>query len=88
MWRSFFLAAGAYCCLLGVQFLTVDKLLLTSKEPVPQRFMGVNLPNMNMSAQMMRSKEVTPPDWAPWSLMSLGAVTLLYSFTIPGRNGG
>ncbi len=29
--------------------------------------------------------EIIPPDWAPWSLISAGAVTVLYSFTIPQR---
>jgi hypothetical protein len=29
-----------------------------------------------------------PPDWAPWSLLSLGAVTIIYSFTIPKRMEG
>ena len=87
MWRAFFLAGGAYCCLLGLQCLTVDKLVLSSEEPVQQRFMGVSVPSMG-SMNVTRNKEITPPDWAPWSLMSLGAVTLLYSVTLPGRNGG
>jgi hypothetical protein len=34
------------------------------------------------------SRQFTPPDWAPWSLMSVGAVTVLYSFTIPQRIRG
>jgi hypothetical protein len=55
---------------------------------VAQRFMGVNFSSMGMNSDLTRNKEVTPPEWAPWSLMSLGAVTLLYSFTLPGRNGG
>jgi hypothetical protein len=42
--------------------------------------------NMNFSGNNpLRNKEITPPAWAPWSLMSFGAVTLLYSFTIPKR---
>jgi hypothetical protein len=28
MWRAFFLAIGAYCCLLGVEALAVDKAVL------------------------------------------------------------
>ncbi len=32
--------------------------------------------------------DVTPPEWAPWSLMSAGAVIILYSFTIPKRIAG
>ena len=28
MWRSFFLAIGAYCCLLGVESLAIEKAVL------------------------------------------------------------
>jgi len=30
-------------------------------------------------------KPFTPPDWAPWSMLSGGAIVILYSFTIPKR---
>ena len=30
-------------------------------------------------------KEVVPPEWAPWILMSAGIVVILYSFAIPKR---
>jgi hypothetical protein len=33
-------------------------------------------------------KQLTPPPWAPWSLLSSGAVMCLYSFTIPRRVSG
>jgi hypothetical protein len=72
MWRSFFLAIGAYCCLLGVEALAVEKAVLK-----------VN-PNTSQSA----TREVIPPDWAPWSLLGTGAVVVLYSFTVPQRVGG
>ena len=81
MWRSFFLAAGVYCCILGAQCLAVDRAVLTSKEPAPSRWMNVNL----TGGSLTRNKEIAPPDWAPWSFISLGAVTLLYSFTLPKR---
>ncbi len=81
MWRSFFLASGVYCCLLGAQSLAVDRVMLADKEPVPARLLNMNLTGNNAA----RNKEITPPAWAPWSLMSFGAVTLLYSFTIPKR---
>ena len=29
--------------------------------------------------------DLAPPDWAPWSLMSTGAVVMLYSFTLPKK---
>ena len=30
-------------------------------------------------------RQLTPPEWAPWSLLSAGAVVIIYSFTIPRR---
>lgn len=29
-----------------------------------------------------------PPEWAPWMLMIAGAVTMLYSFTLPQKFKG
>lgn len=74
MWRSFFLAIGAYCCLLGVEALAVEKAVLKS-DPI-------NKPQNAL-------REISPPDWAAWSMLAGGAVVMLYSFTIPQRvNGG
>jgi hypothetical protein len=30
----------------------------------------------------------TPPEWVPWSLMSAGAITMLYSYTLPQKFKG
>jgi hypothetical protein len=45
---------------------------------------------VSSNAGMMASstREVVPPDWAPWSLLGAGAVVVLYSFTVPQRVGG
>jgi hypothetical protein len=72
MWRSLFLAVGAYVCLLGVEALALNKAVLKRPET---------------AAAPAAQKEIVPPDWAPWSLMSGGAVVVLYSFTIPRRVG-
>jgi hypothetical protein len=34
------------------------------------------------------SRDVVPPEWVPWSLISGGAVTILYSITIPQKLKG
>lgn len=73
MFRSLFLALGAYSCLLGVEALAVERAVLKKPE------------NGGPSAE---EKVVAPPDWAPWSLMGGGAVVVLYSFTIPRRAAG
>ena len=72
MWRSLFLAVGAYCCLLGVEALGLEKAVLKRPE---------------LASSSAAQKEIVPPEWAPWSLMASGAVVVLYSFTIPKRVG-
>ncbi|TWU29711.1 hypothetical protein [Bythopirellula polymerisocia] len=74
MWRSLFLAFGAYTCILGVEALAVEKAVL-KKPPQGQ-------------TRLIDRDEIVPPDWAPWSLLASGAVVTLYSFTIPRRVGG
>jgi hypothetical protein len=76
MWRSFFLAVGIFLCILGMESLAVDKAVLSG--PSDASAVGA----------FQSSREFTPPEWAPWTLMSCGAVVLLYSFTIPRRMGG
>lgn len=72
MFRSLFLALGVYSFLLGVEALAVERAHLKTPESTP-------------AAQQ---KVVVPPDWAPWSLMSSGAVVVLYTFVLPRRMNG
>jgi len=74
MWRSLFLALGAYSCLLGVESLALEKAVL--KKPVEGQH------------NQYVKEDLVPPEWAPWSLMGAGAVVVLYSFTIPRRAKG
>jgi hypothetical protein len=30
-------------------------------------------------------REISPPEWAAWSLLSAGAVVILYSITLPQK---
>ncbi len=77
MFRAFFLAIGFYAFLLGLECLVVDKAVLH-----PTEDSGASA----MAQQIAPSyRELSPPDWAPWSLLSAGAVVMLYSFTIPAK---
>jgi hypothetical protein len=71
MWRSLFLALGIFAVVLGVECLLIDRATLITSREVA-------------TAQV---SEFNPPDWAPWSLLSGGAVVILYSFTLPRRYG-
>ena len=81
MWRSFFLAVGVFLMILGVECLGVETVNLKMREPPPQ---SSGLPFDNGS-KLGPNKKITPPPWAPWSLLSTGAVVCIYSFTIPRR---
>lgn len=73
MWRSLFLALGLYLVLLGAEGLVVERVTLAaSGEHGPWGY-------------ATRGREIAPAPWVPWSLLSSGAVTILYSFTLPAR---
>ncbi len=76
MWRALFLALGVYACLLGAECLLIDKAVLSGSRS------GGLMSSLNPSTA---KRELVPSDWAPWSLLSAGAVTILYSFSLPNR---
>ncbi|MEX2113449.1 MAG: hypothetical protein WD845_09700 [Pirellulales bacterium] len=80
MMRAFFLAIGMSTFILGLECLVIDKAVL-----VPQ---GDSAASAVVQEVAPTVREVTPPEWAPWSLLSGGAVVMLYSFTIPAKMRG
>ncbi|MCA9269473.1 MAG: hypothetical protein KDA41_13420 [Planctomycetales bacterium] len=88
MWRAFFLAMGISMVIVGAQFLVVERVVLATESPAasaPANDQRYLFGGPNNTASFSRGKEVVPPSWAPWSLMSAGAVVIIYSFTIPKR---
>jgi hypothetical protein len=82
MCRAFFLAIGIFCVILGFECLGVERALLRIRDEPP---VTLWLPDAGKPGP---NKQIAPAPWAPWSLMSAGAVVCLYSFTIPKRVGG
>ena len=83
MWRAFFLAIGATMVLMGMECLGVETINLRARQtPIRAALPFENTPKLGPH------KAITPPPWAPWSLLSTGAVVCLYSFTIPRRAQG
>ncbi|MBP89624.1 MAG: hypothetical protein CMJ64_23420 [Planctomycetaceae bacterium] len=76
MWRAFFCGIGISLLILGAECLIVDRAVLavppTTKEPTPHFAVQEQAP-----AQTTR--EWVPPEWAPWTLISVGAVLVLYT---------
>ena len=83
MWRAMFLAIGVFLLLLGVQCLGVSQFTLKIRDEAAA---SANI--FDTTPALGPQKIVAPPPWAPWSLMSTGAVVCLYSFTIPKRVAG
>jgi hypothetical protein len=80
MLRALFLAIGIYAFLLGVECMVIDKAVLH-----PSRDASAAA----LAAQVAPTfREIHPAEWAPWSLLSAGAVVILYSFTIPAKMRG
>ncbi len=79
MWRAVFLALGIILCILGGECLVVEKAVLA--EPL----VAAQPQSTFMTPATPASREIQPPEWAPWSLLSGGAVILLYSYTVPKR---
>ncbi len=84
MWRSFFLAVGICLCIWGLECLVVEKAILAGEVKQAE----TDIDAVFSAAPPATQRELTPPEWAPWSLMSSGAVVILYSFTIPRRVAG
>lgn len=81
MWRALFLAVGIFTAVLGAECLVVDRFVMANEQTPqqPQAFA--------FQAPTQSKREVIPPEWAPWSLLSTGAVVIIYSLTL-NKGGG
>lgn len=84
MWRTFFGAIGAALLILGGECLVVEKAVFAkSAQAAPAVMSPFDDP---VAPKPPANRELRPPEWAPWSLLSAGAVIILYTFTL--RRGG
>ena len=84
MWRAFFLAVGGTLCVLGVESLVLDHAVLASNSALVRKSGDTEPLYDELGFEIGRkplgsSRIVTPPEWAPWGMLSTGAVILLYS---------
>jgi hypothetical protein len=79
MLRAFFCAVGISLIILGAECLVVEKAVLAeTKQQVQQNSF------MQFAAEVpsQAGRVVDPPEWAPWTMLSVGTVILLYAFTV------
>ena len=78
MWRALFTAIAICLLILGAEFLIVDNAVLA----LPQRKAAPTSPFEPPPPQGPKTRQISPPEWAPWTLLSAGAVVLLYTITL------
>ena len=93
MLRAFFLAAGGILVFTGVEALLLDHAVL-----YPDSILGKSVEKsepvldewgfeVGRKIVQPAKKTIRPPEWAPWSMMSSGTITMLYAL-MGGRSGG
>ena len=88
MWRALFMGIGITLLLLGLECMVIHEAVLAddfSKTTVPAHDPELDL---EPPAPVKTPRRIAPPEWAPWSLLSAGAVVVLYSFTVRSGNSG
>jgi len=88
MWRAFFIGIGITLVIFGAQCLVLDRAILESQESVAESSMSGNSYLLGGDTPRLKQRELIPKDWHPWSLMSVGAVVLLYSYSFSRSSGG
>lgn len=85
MWRSFFLAVAVSLIILGLECMVITKAVLAKQVPVdrpaPTTYDYLD-PFAASDQPTMTNKVVQPPEWAPWSFLSTGAVVMLYALSL------
>ena len=80
MLRAAFFATGLFIGFAGVTFLAVDKLVMHEPQ---ERDPGIR----GMLAKQVVDREsrpiIDPPEWAAFTLLLIGSVTMLYSVALP-----
>jgi len=82
VWRSIFLALGIVLCILGAECLVLEKAVWAQDKPPVQQSASLFI-----SSAAPASNEFVPPESAPWTLLTLGVVVILYSCSLRRNNG-
>lgn len=70
--------------ILGIECLLIDSATLATEQTKTIEVPG-GLFTPPKAIQVTSGKTIRPPEWIPWSLITSGAVVILYSLTLPQR---
>jgi hypothetical protein len=83
MIRASFFSLGMFVALCGTAFLFADMVVLKDNGEKLERDKNIRGMLSNQQVDKDIRRVFNPPDWAAFSLMSVGAVTMLYSVALP-----
>ncbi len=92
MWRAIVMAIGVSLCILGGEFMMVDRLVLVDDSPSSMSNPYADSTYMpsarfrtagSYAAGSASNRVFVPPEWAPWGTLSAGVLTVLYAAAIP-----
>lgn len=78
MWRSIFIAIGLMAVIVGLECLVIETAYIHAPSKTEARsFLNpISTPSIN-------TREWSPQEWFPWTVMSGGVITVLYAFSLP-----
>lgn len=93
MFRAFLIAIGISMCIVGGEFLVVERAVVayphktngtaaTPASSVHDPFSQHSYSLPAADSEGIARHEFDPPEWAPWSLLSGGIVVALYAITV------
>ena len=93
MWRALFLAIGGTLLVVGIESLLLDHAVLSPdsglvKPTVAQTAYDDWGFEVETKSRVPTTKTISPPEWAPWSMLSSGAVMLFYGLASRIRGSG
>lgn len=88
MLRATFFSTGMFVLLWGVAFLFADKIVMHDSGEKLERDKNIRGMLTNQQIEKDIRRVIDPPDWAAFSLLSAGAVTILYTIALPQRHHG
>lgn len=90
MWRVTLMALGLCLCLVGLECMVIDRAVLADQQtdlaaasayPAAGSYPASYdaLAGYASATSGLNRRVFVPPDWAPWGLLSAGAILFLYS---------
>ena len=92
MWRALFLAFGGTLLVMGVESLVLDHAVLATDSGIIKPLEDTTEPvldewgfEIDRRVVAAAPRTLAPPEWAPWTMLSSGAIMLFYGLARQAR---